>query len=435
MRIVSLLPSATESLFALGLGGSLVAVTHECDYPPEASSLPIVTRSTLRLHDKDSAGIETAVSEAAVAGRSLYFVDTQAIQELEPDLVVAQDVCRVCAVSADQVAVDLEGIRMIRQHPHSLQDVLADIVALAAACGADAEPLMRRLNARIEAVRRTAHERPPVRGVFLEWLDPPYPAGHWTPDLLALAGIEDPLARPGAPSVAISWAESLKKLARPTLRTPRVSQRPAAASSCSPLLTVRAAAFVEASSRLLDLALGCGTIGPPFDRGHAVWFEFFVDGEEVGDLGADAGREIVELVHLDPFRIVQRHAENLVVDAGLVAHAEDPERPYFDPAPRKGGLVDEHERVEVLLILGQRLFEEAVVGRKDDGRKEVAVELDHTALFVVLVLVAAPLRDLDEATELHSRLLMAFGRNNTQQKPSAPSSGAIEGELHRRGAV
>jgi iron complex transport system substrate-binding protein len=207
MRIVSLLPSATESLFALGLGGSLVAVTHECDYPPDASSLPIVTRSNLRLHDRDSAGIEVAVSEAAVAGRSLYFVDTQAIQELEPDLVVAQDVCRVCAVSADQVAVDLEGIRMIRQHPHSLQDVLADIEALAKACGADAAPLMSRLTARIEAARRTAHKRPPVRGVFLEWLDPPYPAGHWTPDLLALAGIEDPLARPGAPSVAISWAD------------------------------------------------------------------------------------------------------------------------------------------------------------------------------------------------------------------------------------
>src|SRR5258708_1582503 len=207
VRIVSLLPSATESLFALGLGGSVVAVTHECDYPPEASSLPIVTRSTLGLHDKDSAGIEIAVSEAAVAGRSLYFVDTQAIQDLEPDLVIAQDVCRVCAVSTDQVAVDLEGIRMIRQHPHSLQDVLADIVALAKACGADAAPLMSPLAARIEAARRAAHERPPVRGVFLEWLDPPYPAGHWTPDLLALAGIQDPLGRPGVPPVAGSWKE------------------------------------------------------------------------------------------------------------------------------------------------------------------------------------------------------------------------------------
>src|SRR5437899_5136517 len=203
MRIVSLLPSATESLFALGLGSSVVAVTHECDYPQEASSLPIVTRSTLQLHDRDSAGIETAVSEAAMAGRSLYFVDTQAIRDLEPDLVVAQDVCRDCAVSADQVAVDLEGIRIIRQHPHSLQDVLGDIVALARACGGDAIPLMSQLTARIEAARRTAHGRPPVRGVFLEWLDPPYPAGHWTPDLLELAGIDDPLARAGLPSVAI----------------------------------------------------------------------------------------------------------------------------------------------------------------------------------------------------------------------------------------
>ena len=215
MRIVSLLPSATESLFALGLGGSVVAVTHECDYPPEATALPIVTRSTLGLHDRDSAGIEVAVSEAAMAGRSLYLVDTQAIQDLEPDLVIAQDVCRVCAVSADQVAVDLEGIRMIRQHPHSLHDVLADIVALAAACDGDAEPLMSSLRARIDAAARSAHRHRPVRGVFLEWLDPPYPAGHWTPDLLALAGIADPLARPGAPSVAMSWADVAE--ARPEL--------------------------------------------------------------------------------------------------------------------------------------------------------------------------------------------------------------------------
>jgi iron complex transport system substrate-binding protein len=215
MRIVSLLPSATESLFALGLGSSLVAVTHECDYPPEATSLPIVTRSTLGLHDRDSAGIEVAVSGAAAAGRSLYLVDTQAIQDLEPDLVIAQDVCRVCAVSADQVAVNLEGIRMIRQHPHSLHDVLADIVALASECGADAEPLMRRLQDRIDAAAQTAHRHRLVRGVFLEWLDPPYPAGHWTPDLLALAGIEDPLARPGAPSVAMSWADVVE--ARPEL--------------------------------------------------------------------------------------------------------------------------------------------------------------------------------------------------------------------------
>src|SRR5260370_26159627 len=133
MRIVSLLPSATESLFALGLGASVVAVTHECDYPPEASLLPIVTRSTLRLHDKDSAGIEIAVSEAAVAGRALYFVDTPASPDLEPDLVVAQGLCPGCAVSAQQVGVDRAGVRRSRQHPHSLHDALAGSVAPAAA--------------------------------------------------------------------------------------------------------------------------------------------------------------------------------------------------------------------------------------------------------------------------------------------------------------
>lgn len=207
MRIVSLLPSATESLFALGLGDQLVAVTHECDYPPEAASLPVVTRPNLDLEDSDSARIEVAVTAAATAGRSLYAVDTATIRALEPDLVVAQDVCRVCAVSADQVALDLDGIPVIRQHPHSLKDVLADIEELAVACGADAAPLITSLQTRIDAASKIARRAPVVRGVFLEWLDPPYPAGHWTPDLLALAGIEDPLCRPGLPSGPVSWED------------------------------------------------------------------------------------------------------------------------------------------------------------------------------------------------------------------------------------
>ncbi len=207
VRIVSLLPSATEALFALGAGDEVVAVTHECDFPPEASALPIVTRSTLALDGEASAGIEIAVSSAAMEGRSPYEVDTEAIRNLRPDLVVAQDVCRVCAVPADQVALDLAGIKIIRQHPHSLDDVLRDIVELADACEVDATPLMTRLQERISAARDAAGKLPRVRGVFLEWLDPPYPAGHWTPDLLALAGIEDPLARAGAPSRAITWAD------------------------------------------------------------------------------------------------------------------------------------------------------------------------------------------------------------------------------------
>jgi iron complex transport system substrate-binding protein len=207
MRIVSLLPSATETLFALGLDDQVVAVTHECDFPPEAALLPIVTRSTMQLAEKYSGAIEVAVSLAAAEGRSLYSVDTDAILALEPDLIVAQDICDVCAIPADQVAPDLAGIRMIRQHPHSLNDVLADIEELARVCRADSSRLMADLRGRIAEASEKARSLPIVRGVFLEWLDPPYRAGHWTPDLLALAGIQDPLARPGIPSVAVEWRD------------------------------------------------------------------------------------------------------------------------------------------------------------------------------------------------------------------------------------
>ena len=138
MRIVSLLPSATETLFALGLGDQLVAVTHECDYPPEAAALPVVTRSTFDFAGKSSAEIEDAVALAARDGASLYEVDTAAIRDLRPDLVVAQDVCRVCAVPASQVMDELSPIPVLRQHPHTLDDVLRDIEGLASACGTDA---------------------------------------------------------------------------------------------------------------------------------------------------------------------------------------------------------------------------------------------------------------------------------------------------------
>ena len=207
MRIVSLLPSATETLFALGLGEQLVAVTHECDYPPEAAALPVVTRSTFDFAAKSSQEIEDAVALAARDGASLYEVDTAVIRELRPDLVVAQDVCRVCAVPASQVMDDLNPIPVLRQHPHTLDDVLRDIEGLASACQTDASSLMSSLRERVAAAAEKALARRRVRGVFLEWLDPPYPAGHWTPDILSLAGIDDPLARPGTPSSAVTWSD------------------------------------------------------------------------------------------------------------------------------------------------------------------------------------------------------------------------------------
>ena len=212
MRIVSLLPSATEALFALGLGDEVVARSHECDHPPEAARLPVVTRSTFDLGAQDSGAIEATVAHAARSGTSLYEVDTDAILRLEPDLVVTQDICDVCAVAARQVETELAGVRTIRQHPHTLAEVLADIEELADACDVDSRPLVANLRGRIEASSRRAAAMPRVRGVFLEWIDPPYPAGHWTPDLLELAGIDDPLARPGVPSRALAW-EAVRKAA------------------------------------------------------------------------------------------------------------------------------------------------------------------------------------------------------------------------------
>lgn len=215
MRIVSLLPSATEALFALGLGDQVVAVTHECDFPPEAASRPIVTRPLLDLSGRSSAGIEEQVASAAERGQSLYEVDTAAIRALEPDLVVAQDVCRVCAVTAAQVADELAPIPVLRQHPHTLDDVFAEIAELGSRCDHDPEPLVTALMSRAGRARDRAAALPRARGVFLEWLDPPYPAGHWTPDLLDLAGIDDPLARRGRPSSAIGWDDV--RAARPEL--------------------------------------------------------------------------------------------------------------------------------------------------------------------------------------------------------------------------
>lgn len=206
MRVVSLLPSATETLFAMGLGDRVVAVTHECDYPPEASKLPVVTRSTFDFANRSSAEIEDAVAMAALDVASLYEVDTAAIRDLKPDLVVAQDVCRVCAVPASQVMDDLSPIPVLRQHPHTFGDVFQDMEDLAAACGVNPEGLLEPLRERVGAAAARA-QRPSRRGVFLEWLDPPYPAGHWTPDILKLAGLDDPLARPGAPSSAVTWGE------------------------------------------------------------------------------------------------------------------------------------------------------------------------------------------------------------------------------------
>jgi iron complex transport system substrate-binding protein len=212
MRIVSLVPSATELLFALGLGPDVVAVTHECDYPAAARDLPKVTRDLLA-PGLSAAEIDAAVKQRTLAGESIYELDTEALHELGPDLIVTQALCTVCAVSYDDVRSVAEEIDtqplVVSLDPHTVGEVLGDARTLAQATGAKdaAVELVARAAARIDAVRVATRRATPVRVAALEWLDPPFAAGHWTPQLISYAGGEDMLGLAGEPSEERSWEE------------------------------------------------------------------------------------------------------------------------------------------------------------------------------------------------------------------------------------
>jgi iron complex transport system substrate-binding protein len=212
MRIVSLVPSATEMLFALGLGPDLVAVTHECDYPAAARDLPKVTRDVLPA-GLSAAEIDAAVKERTLAGQSIYELDAEALHNLLPDLIVTQALCSVCAVSYDDVQAIAEEIdsqpMVISLDPHTVGEVLGDARTLAQATDRKdaAVELVAQAAARIDRVRLATRNARRIRVAALEWLDPPYAAGHWTPQLIAYAGGEDVLGFPGENSEERSWAE------------------------------------------------------------------------------------------------------------------------------------------------------------------------------------------------------------------------------------
>jgi iron complex transport system substrate-binding protein len=212
MRIVSLVPSATELLFALGLGPEVVAVTHECDYPTAALDLPHVTRDVLPA-GLSSAQIDAAVKERTLAGESIYELDEGALRELEPDLIVTQSLCSVCAVSDDDVRAIAEQIssrpQVISLDPHTVGEVLGDARTLAQATDRKdaAVELIRHAAERIDRVRIAVRGARRPRVVALEWLDPPFAAGHWTPQLISFAGGEDVLGFAGENSEERSWRE------------------------------------------------------------------------------------------------------------------------------------------------------------------------------------------------------------------------------------
>ena len=212
MRIVSLVPHATELLFALGLGDDVVGVTHECDYPDAARDLPQVTRDVLE-PGLSPAEIDAAVRDRTAAGESIYELDEEHVRELEPDLIVTQALCHVCAVSVDEVhalAQTLPGPpRVIALDPTTYGETVGDVRTVAQATDAKdaALDLIARTARRADVVRLAVRGAPRPRVAALEWMDPVFVAGHWTPQLIEMAGGDDVLGFAGEPSREATWEE------------------------------------------------------------------------------------------------------------------------------------------------------------------------------------------------------------------------------------
>jgi iron complex transport system substrate-binding protein len=214
MRICSLVPAATEILFALGLGDDVVGVTHECDWPPEAPTRPAVTASLLETSDLPSGEIDRAVSEAAEDGHPLYAVDERLWAEIEADAVVMQELCEVCAVSRNQVEEVMSArpldVDVIDFSPTTLDGILACIVGLGVRFGSEgaADELVAGMRTRLERVRAALAEVESSPRVFVaEWLEPPYAAGHWVPEMVALAGGTDVAGMSGERSYRLRWSD------------------------------------------------------------------------------------------------------------------------------------------------------------------------------------------------------------------------------------
>ena len=212
MRIVSLVPSATETLFALGLGPDVIAVTHECDYPPAALELPKITRDVLPagLGARES---DAAVKERTLAGQSIYELDDELLRDLRPDLIVTQELCTVCAVSYDDVRAVAKDIdphpHVVSLDPRTVGEILGDFRTLAQVTDRKdvAVSLVREASARIDRVRLAVRGLRRPRVTALEWLDPPFAAGHWVPQLIEYAGGDDVLGFSGEKSEERSWQE------------------------------------------------------------------------------------------------------------------------------------------------------------------------------------------------------------------------------------
>ena len=214
MRILSLVPAATELLFALGLGDRVVGVTHECDWPDEATGRPRVTASLVQSGDLSSGEIDEAVAEAAGNGRPLYAIDEELWAELEPDVVVMQELCDVCAVTAGQVEGAVRArslaVDVVDYSPSTLEEIVTAVAAIGRRLGAEGEgeELAAGMRSRLERVAAALAAVETSPRVFVtEWLEPPYSAGHWVPDMVASAGGIDVAGMSGEPSYRMRWTD------------------------------------------------------------------------------------------------------------------------------------------------------------------------------------------------------------------------------------
>lgn len=209
MRICSFLPSATEILFALGLGDSVAGVTYECDYPAEARLKPVIVFSNLQpalLEDE----IDREVKDSSATGQSLYRLDAEKLRAIAPDLIITQDLCHVCAASPNDLAAVLAGLtprpEVLCLNSHTVAEVLNDVLKVGIATGRATEALemVARLRRQIDEAQAAA-SKDPLRVLCLEWLDPPFVAGHWVPEMVALAGGIDVLGKVGEHGHEVDW--------------------------------------------------------------------------------------------------------------------------------------------------------------------------------------------------------------------------------------
>ena len=273
MRICSLLPSATEIVADLGLIDSLVGISEECAWPPEVRSKPRVTAAKVDSKNLSSVEIDRAVKDSVADGKSLYTVDAELIDQLQPDILITQDLCMVCAVSSGDLASACPvGAEIVSLDPSTIAEVADTVTMLGNRLAAvdAARRIVDEMWQKIDSVRSAVAGRPRRRIFVAEWTDPPFCAGHWVPEMVAAAGGEDVMGQAGQPSHETTWDEVLARepelvvIAPCGFLAPEAAQRAAGLRLPCPSVAVDADSYYSRPApRLADGVLQLGHLLHP----------------------------------------------------------------------------------------------------------------------------------------------------------------------------